>query len=366
MALFNVQKFLAAPSVPELSETNLTKSSVGKIETAGKTETEQAECLATSGDVTSISEWLSSLEAFKPYIYEGMLAAQGGSVQVPVKVLCDTGSNHSVVVRGAHPHLEKNLTGDSVILKGIGGEEAAKLITQISRQLKGTLQDNSDRVETTTISSLGTVLTSSSSTDDHDRADTATISSTSNVLTTSSIYDQDRADTAAKLITQISRQLKGTLQDNSDRVETTTISSLGTVLTSSSSTDDHDRADTATISSTSNVLTTSSIYDQDRADTQDNEPFKTIINTQAAKLITQISRQLKGTLQDNSDRVETTTISSLGTVLTSSSSTDDHDRADTATISSTSNVLTTSSIYDQDRADTATISSSRNSLLLGT
>ncbi|XP_066959143.1 uncharacterized protein [Macrobrachium rosenbergii] len=98
-----------------------TKSSVGT------TETKQAECLATSGNVTSSSEWLSSLEAFKPYIYEGTLTTQGGSVQVPVKVLRDTGSNHSVVVRGAHPQLEKNLTGDSVILKGIGGEEVTPI-----------------------------------------------------------------------------------------------------------------------------------------------------------------------------------------------------------------------------------------------
>ncbi|XP_064095470.1 uncharacterized protein LOC135207565 [Macrobrachium nipponense] len=52
-----------------------------------------------------------------------MLSTQGGSVQVPVKILRDTGSNHSVVVRGAHPQLEKSLTGDSVILKGIEGEE---------------------------------------------------------------------------------------------------------------------------------------------------------------------------------------------------------------------------------------------------
>ncbi|XP_066959223.1 uncharacterized protein [Macrobrachium rosenbergii] len=47
--------------------------------------------------------------------------------KVPVKILRDTGSNHSVIIRGAHPQLEKNLTGDSVILKGIGGEEVTPI-----------------------------------------------------------------------------------------------------------------------------------------------------------------------------------------------------------------------------------------------
>ncbi|XP_064085198.1 uncharacterized protein LOC135200477 [Macrobrachium nipponense] len=56
-----------------------------------------------------------------------MLSTQEGSMQVPVKILRDTGSNHSVVVRGSHPQLEKSLRGDSVILKGIGGEEVTPI-----------------------------------------------------------------------------------------------------------------------------------------------------------------------------------------------------------------------------------------------
>ncbi|XP_068205930.1 facilitated trehalose transporter Tret1-2 homolog [Palaemon carinicauda] len=61
------------------------------------------------------------------YIYAGMLAAIDVSEQAPVKILQDTGCNHSVVIRGVHLLVEQSLTGDLVILKGIGGEEVTRI-----------------------------------------------------------------------------------------------------------------------------------------------------------------------------------------------------------------------------------------------
>ncbi|XP_066947103.1 inner centromere protein A-like [Macrobrachium rosenbergii] len=109
----------------------------------GENETRQAECLATSGNTKSNSEWLNSEEAFKPYIYEGVLTTPSLSVQGPVKILHDTGSNHSVVIRGAHLQLEKNLTGDSVILK----EEENPIIGKETSSSQNVPEDSSESTE---------------------------------------------------------------------------------------------------------------------------------------------------------------------------------------------------------------------------
>ncbi|XP_068248940.1 uncharacterized protein [Palaemon carinicauda] len=69
----------------------------------------------------------NSVDTFKPYIYEGMLAAMDESERTPFMILRDTGCNHIVVVRRVLLLVEHSLTGDLVILKGIGGEEVTHI-----------------------------------------------------------------------------------------------------------------------------------------------------------------------------------------------------------------------------------------------
>ncbi|XP_068235666.1 uncharacterized protein [Palaemon carinicauda] len=56
-----------------------------------------------------------------------MLAAIDGSERTPLKILRNTGCNHSAVIKGVHPFVQQSLTGDSVILKRIGGEEVTPI-----------------------------------------------------------------------------------------------------------------------------------------------------------------------------------------------------------------------------------------------
>ena len=58
----------------------------------------------------------------KPFQFEGLIsAADSSSTEVPIRIMRDTAASQSVVVRDALPNLEDLLTGESVILSGIGG-----------------------------------------------------------------------------------------------------------------------------------------------------------------------------------------------------------------------------------------------------
>lgn len=57
---------------------------------------------------------------FKPFQSDGWVSADEQSVGVPIKMLRDTASEKSIVVRDVVPFLEDTLTGEHDILKGVG------------------------------------------------------------------------------------------------------------------------------------------------------------------------------------------------------------------------------------------------------
>ncbi|XP_064093712.1 uncharacterized protein LOC135206254 [Macrobrachium nipponense] len=61
-------------------------------------------------------------EEFKPFCFKGKLCVPDASSNgISVRIVRDTGSSHSLVVRDAVPGIENCMTQDSVILKSIGG-----------------------------------------------------------------------------------------------------------------------------------------------------------------------------------------------------------------------------------------------------
>ncbi|XP_064088548.1 uncharacterized protein LOC135202962 [Macrobrachium nipponense] len=64
----------------------------------------------------------AGVDGFKPFCFDGVLVAgDEHSKDVVVKLMRDTGSSQSLVVRGAVPGLEDYLTNDKVIVRSIGG-----------------------------------------------------------------------------------------------------------------------------------------------------------------------------------------------------------------------------------------------------
>ena len=61
-------------------------------------------------------ELSDSLELFK---FDGWVSVNEESEKVPVRMLRDTGSSKSIVVRSRIPFIEEALTGNSVILRGL-------------------------------------------------------------------------------------------------------------------------------------------------------------------------------------------------------------------------------------------------------
>ncbi|XP_064103297.1 uncharacterized protein LOC135213249 [Macrobrachium nipponense] len=68
------------------------------------------------------AESAGGVDGFKPFCFDGVLVAgDEHSKGVVVKLMRDTGSSQSLVVRGAVPGLEDCLTNDKVIVRSIGG-----------------------------------------------------------------------------------------------------------------------------------------------------------------------------------------------------------------------------------------------------
>ena len=66
-------------------------------------------------------EFVDPQHSLKPFQFDGFVSASEGSMDVPVRIMRDTGASHSIIVRDALPTLEDMFTGDNVILQGIGG-----------------------------------------------------------------------------------------------------------------------------------------------------------------------------------------------------------------------------------------------------
>ena len=58
---------------------------------------------------------------FKPFTFGGFISQTEGSETVPVQIMRDTGASHSIIVKRSVPFLNETYTGESVVMKGLGG-----------------------------------------------------------------------------------------------------------------------------------------------------------------------------------------------------------------------------------------------------
>ena len=66
-------------------------------------------------------EGRDSQGSFEPFTFGGFVSLSEDSMKVPVSVLRDTGASQSIIVRSSVPFLEQCYTGESVVLRGVGG-----------------------------------------------------------------------------------------------------------------------------------------------------------------------------------------------------------------------------------------------------
>ena len=76
----------------------------------------------SSNGVTQFLHRSKVEDSFEPFKSLGFVSKVGPEeVQYPVNILRDTGASHSILVRGSYPNVEETLTGEEVILDGVGG-----------------------------------------------------------------------------------------------------------------------------------------------------------------------------------------------------------------------------------------------------
>lgn len=80
----------------------------------------------------------SSTEAdgngYTPFITDGLVSLVGSSVQVPIKILRDTGASESFILESVLPFSTKTSTGTNVLVRGIGLEVLAVPLHKINLQ----------------------------------------------------------------------------------------------------------------------------------------------------------------------------------------------------------------------------------------
>ena len=98
------------------------KEEEGKVEKQDK----QGNCYSVSAKVEFLEESSGKnlsdpQKCFEPFQFDGYVSASEQSAVVKVRIMRDTASNHSIIVRNTFPKVECLMTGEKVILSGAWG-----------------------------------------------------------------------------------------------------------------------------------------------------------------------------------------------------------------------------------------------------